>query len=184
MDLHSNLQADLQKDLQVDLQTDLQADLQVRTGLGATQNSPLVLFQAETSTEREKPRIWMRNNPTLMLPDQCTSMGGTCEQRRLSPGSRRLAQGPNHVIGELPIKSSARRKFGECIQQSTSLQGSTTYTDLQDSQHHRIYTHTSEEQCSSHSLRCLQHSGNALTPWSIQSCLWAIWLHHLSVKRE
>ena len=60
---------------------DLQANLQVRTGLEGTlqQNSPLVLFQAETSTEREKRRIWMRNNPSLMLPYQCTSMGETCE---------------------------------------------------------------------------------------------------------
>ena len=64
-------------------------------------------FQAETSTEREKPRI-------CIPPDQHTSMGGTCEQRRPSPGSRRLAQGPNCVIGELPIKSSEKvwRKFG------------------------------------------------------------------------
>ena len=62
MDLQSNLQVDLQKDLQ-DLQVkmDLQPDLQVRTGLEGTQHSPLVSFQAETSTERE-------------------NLGGTCEQ--------------------------------------------------------------------------------------------------------
>ena len=55
---------------------DLKANLQVRTGLEATQISYLVLFQAETSTEREK------------------SIGGTCEQ------------GPSHVSGELPTKPS------------------------------------------------------------------------------
>ena len=64
------LQMDLQADLQVRM--DLQPDLQVKTGLGATQNSPLVSFQAETSTEREKPR-------TCIPPDQHTSMGGNCE---------------------------------------------------------------------------------------------------------
>ena len=58
-------------------------------------------------------------------PDQCTSIGGTCEQRRLSLGSRRLSQGPKHVIGELPIKSSARRKFGSAY---SNLQ---VYKDLQ-----------------------------------------------------
>ena len=46
-DLHPDLQVDLQKDLQANLQMDLQVNLQVRTG----QHSPLVLFQAETSTE-------------------------------------------------------------------------------------------------------------------------------------
>ena len=67
---------DLQANLQV--RTDLQPDLQVQTGHeGTLQPSPLVSFQAETSTKRGKP----------------TSMGGTCEQ------------GPNHVSGELPIKS-------------------------------------------------------------------------------
>ena len=59
-----NLQADLQKDLQMGLQMtckpivkseQIYTDLKVKTGLGATQHSPLVLFQAETSTEREKP---------------------------------------------------------------------------------------------------------------------------------
>ena len=170
LDLHSNLQedpplnlqADLQKDLHTGLQMDLQANLQVRTGLEATQNSPLVSFQAETSTGKREDLD--EEQPSLMLPDQCTSMGGTCEQRRLSPGSRRFSQGPKHVIGELPIKSSARRKFGSAC---SNLQGSTrTYTDLQDSPHHRTYTHTSEEeQCSLHSLRCLQqHPDNALTP--------------------
>ena len=66
-----------------------------------------VPLQTETLTGREKPMIWTP-------PDQCTSMGGTCEGRRLSPGSRRLTQGPNHVIGELPIKSSENvwRRFG------------------------------------------------------------------------
>ena len=73
---------DLQANLQVRM--DLQPDLQVQTVLeGILKPSPLVSFQfplqAETSTGREKPMIWMRNNPSLMPPDQCTSMGGTCE---------------------------------------------------------------------------------------------------------
>ena len=69
-DLQSNLQEDpppnLQVDLQMGLQMDLQANLQVRmdlqpdlwvqTGLGDRQNSPLVSFQAETSTER---KLWV-----------------------------------------------------------------------------------------------------------------------------
>ena len=110
---------DLQMDLQANLQVrmDLQPDLQFQTELGATQISPLGLFQADTSTDREKPRIWIP-------PDQHTSMGGTCEQMRLS-------QGPNHVIGELPIKSSARRKFGSAysnLQEPTQI-----YKDLQES---------------------------------------------------
>ena len=85
LDLQPNLQADPPPDLQADLQMDLQANLQVRMDLQPDllvhrqgfegtqqQNSPLVSFQAETSTGREKPMIWMP-------PDQCTSMGGTCE---------------------------------------------------------------------------------------------------------
>ena len=57
-DLHTDLQEDPPMDLQADLKTDLQTNLQVRIdlqpdlrvhqGLEAT-NSPLVLFQAETS---------------------------------------------------------------------------------------------------------------------------------------
>ena len=89
-DLQPNLQEDPPMDLQADLQMDLEADLQVRTDLQPDlqvhkqgfegtlqQNSSLVSFQAETSTEREKP------------------MGGTCEQMKLLQGSRRLPQGPN-----------------------------------------------------------------------------------------
>ena len=128
VDLQKGLQADLQMDLQADLQVrvDLQPDLQFQTGLAATQNSPLVLFQAETSTEREKSRI-------CIPPDQHTSMGGTCEQRRLSTGSRRLAQGPSCVIGELPIKSSARRKFGSAYHNLH------VYKDLQPTQIYKTH---------------------------------------------
>ena len=180
---------DLQADLQV--RTDLQSDLQVQTGLGATQISPLVSFQAETSTEREKPRIWKRSNPSLMLPDQCTSMGGTCEQRRLSPGSRRLTQGPNHVIGELPIKSSARRKFGSAYSNLQNLHRSTRIYHLHRST--RIYSlhtwstpiHRGNLQDSPHHRHTpKQHPGNALTPWSIQPSQWAIWLHHHYMEKE
>ena len=104
-------------------------------GLGVTlePGSPLVSFQAETLTGREKFLIWVRNNPSFMLPDHCTSMGGTCEQRRLSPGSRRLSQGPRCMIGELPIKSSARRKFGSA------------YSNLQVYKTHHITGHTFKE---------------------------------------
>ena len=99
-DLHTDLQPNLQEDPPTDLQMDLQGDLQVRTdlqpdlwvqtGLGATlQPSPLVLFQfpfqAETLTGRERYVSWGRYNPL--------------------PGSRRLSQGPKHVIGELSIKA-------------------------------------------------------------------------------
>ena len=147
MDLQSNIQddppldpqADLQKDLQTDLQanlqvrTDLQPDLWVQTGLEGTlqQKSPLVSFwfplQAETSTGREKPMIWMRNNPSLMLPGQCTSMGGTCEWRKAFTRLQDAFTRPQTcVIGELPIKSLARRKFGSA---HSNLQ---VYKDLQE----------------------------------------------------
>ena len=173
MDLQSNLQEDPPLDLQADLQTDLQAnlqtDLRVQTGLeGTLQPSPLVSFwfplQAETSTGREKPMIWMP-------PDQCTSMGGTCEQKRLSPGSRRLSQGPKHVIGELPIKSSARRKFGSVY---SNLQ---VYKDLQEPtwiyKTHHITGHTPIH------LESEQHKRNSVhyIPSDVCSNIQAMLLH-------
>ena len=97
---------------------------------------------------------------------------------RLSSGSRRLSQGPKCVIGELSIKPGH------------------AYRNLQVYKTHHVTGHTSigvwpecqlaqEEQCSMHPLRCLQQfPGNASTPWSIQPCQWAIWLHLHYIERE
>ena len=171
VDLPQDLQAYLQMDLQANLQVsmDLQPDLWVQTGLGATQHSPLVFFHAETSTEREK------------------SMGGTCEWRR-PMGSRRLAQGPKHVIGEqstgtyTDLQGSTgtytdlQGSIGTYmeLQGSTGtymdLQGSTPDTDLQDSPNHRIYTQTTSSHVqwqSAYTISVTHHSVPALHSASV-----------------
>ena len=164
-DLHTDLQSNLQADPTTDLQMDLQTDLQVRTdlqldlwvhrqGLEATlqPNSPMVLFQAETSTGREKSLIWVRNNPSLMLPDHCTSMGRTCEWRRLSLGSRRLLQDPRCVIGELSIKPGCAYRN---LQVYKTHHITNTSKELTKCQLAPGEWATQEEQCSIHPFRCL-----------------------------
>ena len=156
--LQLNLQADLQKDLQVNLQMDLQADLQVRMDLqpdlwvqtgheGTLQPSPLVSFQAETSTERE-------------------NLGGTCEQGPnhvsgelpIKPSRRKFGSAYSNLQGPTQIYKD--------------LQGPTwIYKDLQPTQIYKTHHITGSTPNPSNALTSgVPSPANGQSGYTMESC--------------
>ena len=205
MDLQQNL-LDLHPNLQEDPPTDLQADLQWICKL--IFKSGLIYSQICESTDKDlkvpynKTLFWCHFRLRLQLRERRSGWGATlhsCYQiivhlweelvsEWILPGSRRLSQGPKHVIGELSIKPGHAYRI---LQVYKDLQESTRLTTSQI--HPRSWPKVSKLWRVSNAKGTVFNtlpqmfatiSRQCSYTQSTQPCQWAVQLHHHSMKRE